>query len=152
VSFAEPDRIGTLRKASNQSAATSMRDAMKSQGANNPYAVVYEDTAVKGRTAVIWGGTGGIFEGGDPQAQIDAFFGATKGQLGGGTLGARQKVDPGTVGGTMECGKVTGLPYAMTVCAWTGYDALLAIMLGGLPLDKSQDRLHAILQAVVVKS
>jgi hypothetical protein len=61
-------------------------------------------------------------------------------------------MDPGPVGGTMECGKATGLGFTITMCVWIGYDALLAIMLGGVPLDKSQDRLHAILQAVVVKS
>lgn len=152
ISFNSPDRIGVLRKSSDQSRATTMKDGMRNAGLDDPFAVMYEDTTAKGKVAIAWGGTGSAFGGGGAQAQLDSFFGSAGGQLGGGTVGTRQDVDPGTIGGSAQCAKVDGTGVTMAMCAWAGDNALLGFIISGLTIEKTKDRMRGMLQAIVVKS
>src|SRR6266508_7034625 len=103
-----------------QSQVAPMRDQMRTAGMDDPYAVIYEDTANAGRTAIVWGGTGKAFGIGSAERQLDAFFSSAGKNLGGGSLGEGVSTDPGAVGGKAECVKVSGLGVTMTMCAWAG--------------------------------
>jgi hypothetical protein len=152
VSFNAPDRIGALKKSSDQSRASGLKDSMSAAGLENPFAAMYEDTAVKGRLAVVWGGTGSAFGGGgNANSQLDAFFGSAGSSVGGGTVGAKQDVDPGAVGGAARCAPVSGTGVVMSLCAWATDNAVLGFIISGLSPDKSADRMRQMLQAIVVK-
>jgi hypothetical protein len=152
VTLASPDRIGSLRKAADQSQADSIRQRMSTSGVESPYAVVYEDTAAAGRTAVTWGGTGRAFAIGGPDKQLDAFFGSAGKELGGGTIGTRTSVDAGATGGKASCAPVTGLGITMSICAWAGTDALLGFIFTGSAPAKAAEALRAMVAVIVVKS
>jgi hypothetical protein len=152
VTLAAPDRIGSLRKAADQSQANTIKQRMTTSGVESPYAVMYEDTAAAGRTVTAWGGTGRAFALGGPDKQLDAFFGSAGSELGGGTLGARSNVEAGAVGGKAQCAPVNGLGITMSMCAWAGTDALLGFIFTGTAPAKSAETLRAMLGVIVVKS
>src|SRR5438874_1828301 len=76
ISFNAPDRIGVLRKSSDQSRASGLKDSMSTAGLENPFAVMYEESTNKGHLAVVWGGTGSALGGSNANSQLDAFFGS----------------------------------------------------------------------------
>jgi hypothetical protein len=151
IKLVAPDRIGPLQKTADQSRATTMLDQMSNAGIEHPFSVGYEDTANKSRLAIAWGGTGRIFAVGGPQQQLDEFFNSAGKSLSGGTVGARQNVNPGSAGGSAQCAPVTGLGVAMALCAWSGGDGLLGVIISGLTADRAGARMHDMLQAIVTK-
>jgi hypothetical protein len=151
IKLVAPDRIGALRKMADQSQANSMLNQMSGAGIDHPFSVGYEDSANKARLAIAWGGTGRIFAVGGPQQQLDEFFSSAGKSLSGGTVGARQNVNPGSAGGTAQCAPVTGLGVAMALCAWSGGDGLLGVIISGLTADRAGARMHDMLQAIVTK-
>ena len=42
--------------------------------------------------------------------------------------------------------------FRMALCAWSGYDALLAVLIGGATPQQAATQLHTILPAVVTKN
>ncbi len=152
VTFAAPDRIGALRKSADQSKVEPMRDLMRNAGMEQPFAVIYDDSAIKGRTAIVWGGTGTLLGISGSDKQLDAFFTAAGKQLGAGNAGARTDVDPGTVGGKAQCTKAEGRGLTMALCAWSGAGGLLGFMFPGVAPDKGSEQVRAMLPAIVVKN
>jgi hypothetical protein len=148
-----PDQIGTLRKQADQSAADKMRADMSSAGVEQPFAVVYADSAAKGRRVVVWGGTGALYGIGDAQVQLDEFFSTVGPHLGSHvTVDPATPADAGTTGGTAECAKVNGLGIIAALCAWRGKGAILALIFSGLTPDTAAQHLTAILPALVTTS
>lgn len=148
-----PDQIGTLRKQADQSTADKMRADMSSAGVEQPFAVVYADSAAKGRRVVVWGGTGALYEIGDAQAQLDTFFSTVGPHLGSHvTVDPATPADAGTTGGTAECAKVNGLGIIAALCAWRGEGAILAFMFSGLAPGTAAQHLTTILPALVTTS
>jgi hypothetical protein len=152
VKLTAPDRIGTLEKMADQSEATSMLNEMQDAGFEHPFAVGYEDTVVKGRLAIAWGGTGKIFGLEGAPTQMDAFFREAGNGFGADvTVGTPASVDSGSAGGTTQCAPVTGLGVVMRLCAWAGSNALLGVLISGLAQDKADARMREMLQAIVSK-
>jgi hypothetical protein len=124
---------------------------MASAGIEEPFAVVYSDASQPGRQVVLWGGTGEIFGMGNRQRQLDAFFSNATSQLQGGKVSERSPVQPGSIGGLAECGKVSGIGATMTLCAWLGDDALLGFIFIGYSPEKSAEMVPGILAAVATR-
>jgi hypothetical protein len=152
ISFVAPERIGALKKSADQSKIESMRSRLGNAGIQQPFAVSYDDSTAPGRTAIAWGGTGKVFGIGSAKSQLDAFFTSAGKEVGGGSVGARVDVDPGTVGGKAQCAKVDGLGLAMTMCAWAGQDALLGFLFPGVAPDKGAEQMRTMLPAIVVRT
>ncbi len=150
ISFTAPARIGSLTRASDQSEVDPMRQAMRSAGIADPFAVVYEDSAAPGHSAIAWGGTGSAFGTAGSVAQLDAFFGSSARQIGTGTVGSRTDADPGAVGGTAQCAPVDGTGLSMSICAWAGNRALLGFIFTGLSVAQSGTQMRAMLPAIVI--
>jgi hypothetical protein len=149
LTLTPPDRIGTYRKKADQSEASSARGDAQGSGLEQPFAVVYEDTAAKGHELLLWGGTSAR-ELGDSQAALDTFFSSAGKDFGNGTsLGSRTAANPGSVGGKAECAKVNGLPISTAICAWVGSNALVVFGFLGVSADKAGGQVRTILAAVV---
>ncbi len=151
VTFAAPDRIGTLRKMADQSRVAQLPGQMAAGGLGNTFAVIYEDSTAKGHTAIVWGGTSS-FLGGADAAVLDGFFSSAGNQIPNGKLAPRTTVDPGSVGGTAQCAKVDGVGVPMALCGWTGSGALAGLLFTGFTADKSAGLVRQVLPAIVVKS
>jgi hypothetical protein len=152
VSFNAPDRIGTLRKSSDQSLATSLKSGMSGAGLEDPFAVAYSDSTSPGRLAVAFGGTGSAFGQGNAQAQIDAFFTTLGSSIAGkAKVGTPTDVDPGAVGGSAQCAPISGTGVTESMCAWATDNALLGFIFSGLSTSATADRMRQMLQAIVVK-
>jgi hypothetical protein len=151
VTLTAPDRIGSLKKSADQSLVTPMKTQMENAGLSDPFTVVYDDTAAAGRKVIVWGGTGPLFGVVSADKQLDSFFSSAGANTGGGSLGARSNVDPGSVGGKAQCAKVNGLGATMSMCAWSGNAALLGFIFTGVSPDKSGPVVHTMLPAIVVK-
>src|SRR6266540_90965 len=149
VTFAAPDRIGTLRKMADQSRVAQLPGQMAAGGLGNTFAVIYEDSTAKGHTAIVWGGTSS-FLGGADAAVLDGFFSSAGNQIPNGKLAPRTTVDPGSVGGTAQCAKVDGVGVPMALCGWTGSGALAGLLFTGFTADKSAGLVRQVLPAIVV--
>lgn len=151
VSLEAPNQIGDLKKSADQSRADTLRSTLTNGGIEEPFAVVYEDTAQAGRQVIVWGGTGPIFGTGSRQAQLNGFFSSAGAQLSGGTISDRAPVSAGSVGGLAECEKVSGMGVAMSLCAWIGEDALVGFILTGYSPAEAGEAVPEILSAIVKK-
>jgi hypothetical protein len=154
VKLNAPDRIGTLQRKADQSQVDRMRSMMSSAGLEQPFAVVYDDTAASGREAIVWGGVGTMFGMADPQAELDSFFSSAGDTLGAGaTVGTRTNVTPpSSVGGVAQCAQVSGSGVRMALCAWVGNGAVLGFIFTGVTPTQAGDEVNSILTAVVSKS
>ena len=148
VTLKAPATIGTLKKSSDQSRATTLNKAMTNAGLEHPFAAVYEDTKNPSRTVVIWGGTGAIFSAGGAQTQLDSFFSSVGSQLGNAKAVA---VDAGPVGGKAECAKSGLSGLKLSICAWVGSDALLGFIINGVETDAAGAQMRTILPSIVTK-
>ena len=149
VTLSTPQQIGSLRRSADQSLAEQMRSGLSNAGIEKPFAAVYEDSAVTGRTTVMWGGVGDIFRVA-PETQLSAFIKSAGSSLpGGATVATETDVEPGQVGGKAKCAKVNGAGVTMTLCAWNGGDALIGFLFGGIGPDKAAAQMRTILSAVV---
>jgi hypothetical protein len=113
--------------------------------------VEYEDTAAGNKPVLVWGATGRLFGLLDPKTQLDAFFTGVGKSVSGGNVGDRTAADPGTVGGKAECANVAGTGVVVTLCAWTGGDALVGIIFLGESVAQGGGQLHTILPAIVTR-
>jgi hypothetical protein len=150
TSLSAPDTIGQLRKRADQSALKQALAKLSNGGVEHPFGVIYDDAAAPGRTAIVWGTVGKAFGMGAAQTRLDSAFSSTSPLTGTAGFGPRTDVDPGAVSGKAQCAKTEGLGVAMTVCFWSGSDALLGFMFGGLGLNEGKERLLAMLPAIVI--
>jgi len=148
VTFAAPDKIGNYKKAADDATANQMKTQMEAAGLSDPYTAVYEDTS--GQRVVIWGGAGSIFSG-SPDTQLNAFFTSAAKSLNG-TLGPKVAADSGSLGGKAQCSKVSGTGANLSLCAWSGSNALLGFIFTAIAPEKAATNVKTILPAVVVKS
>lgn len=146
VTFTAPNTIGSYTKAADDGTATSMKSQMQASGIADPFTAVYEDSS--GR-AVIWGGAGSAF-GGSADTQLNGFFSSAAKSLNG-TLGPRVTADAGSLGGKAQCSKVNGTGLTMSLCAWSGSNALLGFIFTNISPETAAGKVKTILPAVVVK-
>jgi hypothetical protein len=151
VTLATPDRIGTLRKSSDQSKANTLKSGIASANLDQAIGVAYEDPAAKSHQMFVYGGVSPSIGLLPPETQLDGFFTAAEAQLGGGHLGARTDVSTGAVGGKAQCAKVDGTAATLSMCAWVGDDALLGFLFLGFTADKAKAQVPPALTAIVKK-
>jgi hypothetical protein len=143
-----PDTIGTLKKSSDQSQAQKLNSKLTNAGMENPFAAVYQDAKNPGRRVVIWGGSGGIFNVGNSQQQLDGFFSSMGSQLAGTKPVA---VEVGAIGGVAECAKSGLSGLKLSICAWGGSSALLGFMFNGVEPEAAGAQMRTMLPSIVAK-
>ncbi|MEV4517703.1 hypothetical protein AB0K00_53190 [Dactylosporangium sp. NPDC049525] len=147
-----PATIGTWKKSVRQDQADALSKSLSDAGVKDPFAAQYEDKTKASKTAAVWGGTGAIFSAGGAQRQLDAFFTSMGGQLNGGQVTARIKVDPGSAGGTAECTKTDASGVTFSACAWVNTNVLLAFLFNALEPDAAGAQVRLMLPALVINN
>ncbi|HKS98330.1 MAG TPA: hypothetical protein VJT31_02270 [Rugosimonospora sp.] len=147
VTLSTPDQIGSLRLATDQTRANDMRSTMSNIGLENPYAVIYQDTTVTGRTTVVWGGTGSMMARSNRSAEMSGFMTAAVRSMGG-NVGNTIDVTPAPLNGVARCADVSGTGIRFALCVWSGYDALLGVLTGGITAQQAAQQLSTLIPAV----
>lgn len=91
---------------------------------------VYADPAAPQRSVLLFGGTGLIWQ---PERDLDRLFALVSD--GEGAITGLREVDPGSLGGVMKCGALSGQGEDMAVCGWADHGSVLMGMFPGRSLD-----------------
>jgi hypothetical protein len=145
LSLSSPDTIGGLRKRSSQS-FPDLAGRAAAEGLTQTLTATYADPKDLFVAATVWGGSG---RRGGAQDTIEDFRDATAVLVPTASLGASAPADPGPIGGLAECTPLDGLDTPATICAWTGADAVVAVLAAGYDLAAATKLLPTLLTAMV---
>lgn len=144
-----PPRIGTLRLATDSDTDRMLSAlAAKDFDFDHTYAATYNDTEAIGRYTLIAGGTGSAVAGNRIKA-VETYYAGVLAHMYASGGQSPVSVDPSPMPGIARCGEGRQAGARLVVCVWSGYNAMLAIITGGITADVAAQQLRTLLPAIV---